>query len=323
MKKYLILAILVGLASVLVPVGMNLKYGEKKNGPQAPGVTEERLPEELGDKISVYMADSEEVREMDLREYLVGVVAAEMPAMYETEALKAQAVISGTLSRYMMLRGPREDLKGAVISSDYRRHQGYMTVEKMRERWGEDFDAYYVKICAAVDETLPFTVTYEDAPILAVFHAISAGTTETAENVWGKAYPYLIHTDSEGDKLSPEFESVETFSTAEFFELLELEAPEEPENAVSEETYSDAGYLLSVNVAGKDFKGSEIRTLLSLRSSAITISYDDETFTLTVKGYGHGVGMSQYGADYLARQGDTWREIVAHYYPGTEVREEE
>jgi stage II sporulation protein D len=256
-----------------------------------------------------------------MRDYVISAVAGEMPAVYEPEALKAQAAASVTLTRYLQAKGPDETLGGAVISTDPKRHQGYLSVEEMHRRWGDKFSVYYARVSAAVDAVLPYTVTYKGAPAVTAFHAVSSGVTETAENVWGKAIPYLVNCESAGDKLSPGYLSEAVVSPEAFAEKLGLpETEDPPADWAGEGTYSEAGTLLKIRICSKSFTGADLREALSLRSAAVKLKFNGENFVLSVTGYGHGVGMSQYGADYYARQGMTWREIIAHYYPGTEIR---
>lgn len=328
MKRYLLLALAVGLALVLIPAAMCARLqragaGEPPEEPQTTAATEaaEAPPETPeNETIRVYMSDAGAARTLSMRDYIISAVAGEMPAVYEPEALKAQALASVTLARYMKARGENEGLSGAVISTDPAQHQGYMPVEEMRQRWGENFTAYYEKIAAAVDAVLPQVITYNGAPILAAFHAVSPGVTETAANVWGADIPYLVSCESEGDKLSPGYASDATVTPAAFLEGLSLpEQQTDPSEWLGEAVYSDAGTLLSLTVCGEPFTGAELRQAFSLRSAAVRVGFVGDSFRFDVTGYGHGVGLSQYGADYYARQGMDYREIIAHYYPGAEI----
>ena len=324
MKRYLILALAVGLAAVLIPSAWCAKArsGAGKPTPDVPSTlppAEETLENET---VTVFMSDAGEARTLSMREYIICAVAGEMPAAYETEALKAQALASVTLTRYMKRHNQnKEGLSGAVISTDPTQYQGYLPVEEMRERWGEHFDAYYEKLCAAVDAVLPLQIVYGGEPILAAFHAVSSGVTETSEVVWQKALPYLVNCESEGDKLSPGYASEETVSPESLLETLSLTAPEDtpPEDWLGEPEYSEAGTLLRLTVCGEPFTGAFLREAFSLRSAAIRLTYGEAGFTFHVTGHGHGVGLSQYGADYCARQGMDCAAIIAHYYPGTEI----
>lgn len=324
MKKYIVLALAVAIALVAIPAGM-MRPGENAKAEEKVTASEER-DEKEGNKetITVFMADTGETKELSMRDYIISAVAAEMPAVYEEAALRAQAIASVTLARYMILHNKNnEELLGAVISTDSKKYQAYMSPERMKERWGENFDEYYNKLCSAVDEVLPYEITYNGEPITAAFHAISSGLTENAENVWGRAVPYLVNAQSEGDSLSPGYRSTVSISPDELIKTLELEPDEDADFSewLGEGEYSEAGTLLNIKICGKSFTGAALREVFDLRSAAIKISYDGEGFVFDVTGYGHGVGMSQYGADYYARQGYTWQEIIEHYYPGTEITE--
>ncbi len=319
MKRYLILALAVGLATVLIPAAV---YARAQRGALRipPETTAPANPGE--ETVAVYMSDTGKTVTLPMRDYVISAVAGEMPAVYEPEALKAQAAASVTLTRYLQAKGPDASLGGAVISTDPKRHQGYLSVEEMHRRWGEMFDEYYARVSAAADAVLPYTVTYKGAPAVTAFHAVSSGVTETAENMWGKEIPYLVNCESVGDKLSPGYLSETVLTPGELAEKLGLpETEDAPALWAGEGTYSKAGTLMKIRICGKAFTGADLREALSLRSAAVKLKFDGESFILSVTGYGHGVGMSQYGADYYARQGMTWREIIAHYYPGTEITE--
>ncbi len=326
MKKYLLLALAVALATVLIPAAMCARQRRRTEAnavtaaPAAPAAeAAAETPE--GETIRVFMSASGAVEELSMREYVICAVAGEMPAAYEPEALRAQALASVTLARYLQSRAG--DLpEGAAVSTDPGRHQAYMSVDEMRERWGENFAPWYEKLCAAADDVLPLVISYDGAPIMAAFHAVSPGATESAENVWGKAVPYLVSCASAGDKLSPGYASAQAVPPAELAAALELTPGEaDPADWFENCVYSEAGTLLSAEICGKTVTGAALREALLLRSAAIRPTWDGQNFILSVSGYGHGVGMSQYGADYYARQGMDYRQIIAHYYPGTQITE--
>lgn len=274
--------------------------------------------------ICIYLSDEKKTLTLSLRDYIIGVVAAEMPAAYEKEALKAQAAASITLARRKMQTADLTDLPdGAVISTDSKKDQGYMSVERMRERWGEEFDTYYEKIASAVDEVYAYQIVYDGEPIIAAFHAISTGVTECAENVWEEKKDYLVSVESEGDILSSTYESTLSLSGEKLEEYLSeatgFKSKGKESEWIGECGYTEAGTLVSVKICDETFTGAQLREILSLRSAAMEIEYTDGEFVFTVRGYGHGVGLSQYGADYYARQGYSWQEIIEHYYPGTQL----
>ena len=317
----------VALSLVLVPAGVtgigSRRAAEAETtaaiGDVGPAAADRTADGE--EAIAVFMPQTDRAETLSMRDYVIGCVAAEMPAAYEPEALKAQAAASATLARYMRAHNTdNAALKGGVIAADPGSYQGYLDNGALRERWGDSFDAYYKKIADAVDEALPYVITCAGEPIEAAFHAVSSGRTENAEVIWGKAEPYLVSVESEGDRLSPGYASGETVAPEAFCEKLGLSPGDTPpEDWLGDAEYTPAGTLTEISVCGKTFTGLGLRRAFSLRSPAVRLRFDGEDFVFSVTGYGHGVGMSQYGADYYARQGMTWREILAHYYPGTEL----
>lgn len=274
------------------------------------------------DTVKVMSASSNNITEIGLRDYLIGVIAEEVNPAYHEEAIKAQAVASHTKLEYTKLH-KTDSLKDADITDSSASHQGYLTVEEQKEKWGKSYEEYRKKIEKCVDEVLELTVQYNGEPINAAFHAISNGQTENAADVWGGEYPYLLSVQSAGDKLSPAFISQVKLSAEEFKKKLsekDVKFNENPEKWVEKITNTQTGMVKNITICGKNFKGTEIRSALDLKSSTFNIKYEDGEFVITANGYGHGVGMSQYGADYMARQGFKYDEILKHYYTGVEVK---
>ena len=268
---------------------------------------------------------SGEVMEVPVREYVVGAVCAEMPASFEPEALKAQAVAAHTYAyRLTMLAGTDESLKGAHFSNDSSRYQAFFTDEEIREAFGENYEEYYGKIADAVDAVLGEILLYEDEPIIAAFHAMSGGRTESAAHVWGTDVPYLVPVDSQSDLDAPLYEQTVVFSAQEVGTRLKeardgLMLGSEPEKWLSVAEVSDSGTVLRLHAGSSIFTGQEMRSLFGLRSAAFSVEYTEEGFVFTTKGYGHHVGMSQYGANAMAQAGKTYREILLYYYPGAVI----
>ncbi len=311
----------VTLSIIICPLGVYTVSGMPSG--QVPSA-EEQEEENISDTgiIKVFRADTGNVEEMNFRDYIIGVVAAEMPAEFHPEALSALAVAASTLARKNFLEGEDKNLSGAVISTDPAIHQAYMTKDEMEEKWGVDFRKYYEKIADAVDKSIGYSVTYEGELITAAYHAMSTGLTESAENVWSGEIPYLTEAESEGDRLSPKYETTVSVSKEEFIEILSEEGANFSDGEkvhIKDALYTKAGTLKSVTIGEKAFSGEELRLLFSLRSPSIEITADEKEVIFTVKGYGHGVGLSQYGADYYARQGMTWEEIIKHYYKGVDI----
>lgn len=255
-----------------------------------------RVPEA---KALYTMADLAEPQ-TELEAYVEGVVAAEMPVSFPEEALKAQAVAARTYQlRQQQAAGTEEVL--------YDVGQAYLSQEEQKERWGENYAVYAAKIHRAVQETAGEIMVYDGEPILAAFHAQSAGRTEAAENVWAEALPYLRSVDSSSDADAPQYETEVVFSEKELKKRLGT-----ADLQILSRTA--AGYVSEVQAGEKVLTGREVREALGLRSSSFTIKRTAEGILFTTHGYGHGAGMSQYGAAALAKEGKNYHEILRHYY---------
>lgn len=283
---------------------------------------EEETPTD--DVFAVFDITSGKVTEMPMRDYLVGAVMAEMPAVYEPEALKAQAVAAYTYAlrrEKLEKEAPTAELMGAFISNDSTKYQAFFTPEQGKAFYGTAYDEYLEKIENAVDAVHNEALFYENEPIAAAFHSISCGKTEDSSEVWDAAFPYLISVESEWDKDAPTFYSEEAF-TADELKAAFPDAEFGEKSTISVDSLTSGGYAKRVTVGEKTYSGQEVRAALGLRSAAFTVSYNeaDGKYTFSVKGSGHGVGMSQFGANCLAKEGKTYREILEHYYPGCELR---
>ncbi len=270
------------------------------------------------EKVKVLMSATGEIEEFSLEDYLFGVVAAEMPALYESEALKAQTVAAYT---YYLRKSETHASDGYNISDDYTVDQAFVTPEAAAEKWGDGAKEYEQKIRSAVKSVLGLKLTYNGALASTVYHAISSGKTENAQDVWGGDYPYLISVDSSFDKLASGYLSTTTKSAEEVKTALSslVEISDLSINCFSDPVRSEAGGIKTISVAGKSVSGSDVRRLLSLRSTDFDVAFDGSSYTFTVRGYGHGIGMSQNGANYMAQQGKTYSDILLHYYPGCKI----
>ena len=270
------------------------------------------------------------VETVSRRDYIIGAVACEMPASFNTEALKAQAVAAHTYAlrrRQNQQDSPDESLKDADFSADPSKFQGYITEDTARERFGDKFDVYWDKITKACDEVLEKVLIYENQPIVAAYHSMSAGKTEDAKTVWENGAPYLVPVESFGDTLAKNYEAKTELTATEVQSLLKKQYPDIKLSTTKSKWFkiksrTDSGTITELTAGDASMTGQEARSLFSLRSANFTIAYASSTFTFTTLGYGHGVGMSQYGADYMARQGSTCEEILAHYYPKTVLTDE-
>lgn len=263
---------------------------------QSPGGTTVRLLQPDG-----------QVTTLDLEDYLVGVLAAEMPASFESAALEAQAVAARTYALSHQAKGPH--LPQADVCTDFACCQAYLATPPAS--WGAATKEYSEKLRSAVDATAGQVLTQDGALIDAVFHASSMGQTAPAQAVWGAAVPYLV--------------SVSTPETAENVPDLQREAaftPEELETLLGpgelgETVYEPWGGVATLAVGDRLLTGAEVRKTLGLRSARFRVEDRGDRIVFITSGYGHGVGMSQRGADLMAKEGATYQEILAHYYPGT------
>lgn len=268
--------------------------------------------------LTVLVGDS--AVEMNLRDYLIGVVAAEMPASFEAEALMAQAVAARTDTLYrMQVSRPHRD---ADCCADPGCCKAYASPEELRGRWGEGYDKWAAKIASAVDETDGEILTYGGEPIFAAFHASSAGSTECSENVWLSALPYLRSVPTgETEQDVPRFRETVAFTPEELAARLTARCPgaefsDAPEAWLTDAEWSESGRLLHLTAGGVSLSGNSLRSILGLRSAAVTWTVSETGFTFETLGYGHGVGMSQYGAEAMAKDGFRHRDILLHYYSG-------
>lgn len=326
MRTNLIICIIIALSLILCPVKAVANSKKSLKSDEKSVVKSEERVSDGNEYISVMAASNGKIEKIELREYVIGSVAAEMNALYHSEALKAQAVASYTYAKKIREENEKHkeaSLEDADITDSPDSHQGYIDREERKEKWGDDFEKYEEKIEAAVNEVFGTYLTYNGETALTVYHCVSAGRTQSAESLWGSDIPYLISVESPGDRLSPDYSQKKNFSDSRFKELaaecgakLEGEADDWVKETVKDE---ESGYVSAVKLGTKTVSAATFRNVFELRSLCFEISHSDNGFTVVCLGYGHGAGMSQYGADYMARQGSSWREILNHYYPGTEI----
>lgn len=264
--------------------------------------------------ISYYEKSFEEESNI-LENYILGVVGAEMPISFEEEALKAQAVAARTYA-YKRVGNTNNPINHKNIG------QAYENVEQMKKKWGSNFQNYYDKLKKAVYSTKGEIMIYNNEPIEAVFHSTSAGITEVSENIWGKNLPYIKSVDSSFDEKAPDFLYTKKINKNDFINKISEKFPNIDKSQIIKSFQvlkrSDAGYVLEVDVCGQKLTGRDIRTMFNLRSTNFTVNKND-FIEFTTKGYGHGAGMSQYGANFMAQQGKTYVEILNHYYKGIQI----
>jgi len=270
--------------------------------------------------ISIGVEQDGKLVAMTLEDYLCATVAAEMPASFPAAALEAQAIAARTLVLHR-LSDTTAHPTGALVCTDYGHCAAFCDFSALSEASAE-------AVRNAVRATDGQVLLYDGEPITAAFHAISGGMTESSEDVWGGKLPYLTNVESPGEESATNYRTKKTFSVADFAEIVSKAYPKADFSTPCSQWFTDfkrsaAGGILSVEVGGVRITGTALRSLLGLASTDFSVNADDtaKTLTITCIGHGHGVGMSQYGAAYLAKTGLTAQEITAHYYPGTTIRD--
>lgn len=257
-------------------------------------------------EITVYRSNGSVIN-LNMTDYLIGVVSSEMPASFNLEALKAQSVLARTYALKAKQTGKK--LTDTVST------QSYIDIDQMKNKWGNSFNTYYNKIKNAVENTNGEYLSYNGNYIEALYHSTNNGKTESSLDVFGNYYPYLISVSSEYDKNASSYLRTINMPLDTISNKLGLSLNNN--SVISILSYTDGGNIKEININGNNFSGKKVRELLGLRSADFDISISDNNANITTRGYGHGVGMSQYGANGMANAGYSYKDILSHYYPGT------
>lgn len=313
--KDLSIAIFMGMIipGILLYTAVFLTEGRKAQALAVATVPQEETP-----RVSLEMnlrRENGSTEAWDMDDYLINVVLAEMPASFEEEALKAQAVAARTYARKAAVMGGKHGDGSVCTQSSC--CQAYITEEEYLLRGGtrEGIE----KVRRAVGETSGYVLTYEGELIEATYFSCSGGSTEDAKAVWGTDYPYLQAVDSPGEEGAEVYRDQVRFTAEEFQNALGRSLSGNPESWFGTVYYTEGGGVALMEIGEETYSGTQLRALLGLRSTAFSVETGGEEITITTKGYGHRVGMSQYGAEAMAVAGSSFREILAHYYPGTEL----
>lgn len=319
-RMQLIVAFLLGalLPALAMRIGQAVAFGnprqpsQNQTRPSDTAATQE--PQHMASVIPVLLGENT-LRMMELEAYLVGVVLAEMPVDFEAEALMAQAIAARTCA----LQCTREGIKhpGGAVCANSKCCQAYMEPGQYLNEGGsqENVD----KIQQAVADTAGKILTYQGELIQATYFSCSGGRTEDAVAVWGADVPYLKSVDSPGEEHADIYSNTVRFSGAEFAALLGRDLKGSCADWLGEITYTRGGGVATMVVAGKTYTGTDLRERLNLYSTAFSMTAEGNTISVTTSGKGHRVGMSQYGANAMAKNGSTYEEILAHYYLGTRI----
>ncbi|MNZ63742.1 Amidase enhancer precursor [compost metagenome] len=300
--------------------------GQSLQGTGADGGNEQ--PEALEDydqpDVHVYLTKEKRIEKVPLEVYVRGVLAAEMPVEFELEALKAQAIAARTFIVRRLLKGDREGVpvQGADVI-DTALHQVYISERKLSELWNEDVrPAKLNKLNEAVNQTKGLIITYEGEPIQAAFFSTSNGYTENSEDYWQQELPYLRSVESPWDEeISPKYKETVVMKVSEFYRKLGLKNKDSSSSAIRIVEKTDGKRIGKIAIDGSVFTGREVREKLGLASSQFSWSFKDDSIFITTYGYGHGVGMSQWGANGMAKEGAAAADILNHYYSSTVVEQ--
>ena len=320
MKKVFITGFIVAFCLLIIPLPGVIK---KQNG-SALAAAQEDTPIYINTSAPVYgenvifrIKTENGIENIPADEYITGVVAAEMPVSYGIEALKAQCVAAYSFALYRKNARQGEEYD---LTDSYKTDQSYLNEAARREKWGDTYEEKTAKIKEALSEVSGQYLCYGDSVALALYHALSSGMTNACSDVFGGDMPYLISVKSDADMLSPDYKSVFSFSADEIkTKLSPIKEASGEGDLFSEATVTESGFVKEIKYDGETVRGTRIAELLGLPCADFTVEFSSGTYTVTCLGKGHGVGMSQYGAGQLAETGSTYAEILAFYYPGTNI----
>lgn len=327
MKPYLIVLSLLVTFVLILPATIVLPYSQKQQAaqlspktaasPQGKKVTSgptDRAPL----TVSVYRSGEEKVETLPLEQYVIGVVASEMPAKFNEEALKAQALAARTYIVNFLLQSPDMNIPEKAQVTDTEMNQVYHDTDELKKMWAHDYDWKISKIQEAVRTTKGEIITYNGNPITPSFFSTSNGYTENSEDYWQSSTPYLKSVKSPWDRKSPKFSSDKKMSVQAFNKKLGVHISKQ--GKIGKVIKTTSGHRIGkIKIDDKSFTGRKIREKLELRSSDFSIKRKGDQVKISTQGFGHGVGMSQFGANGMAEEGKTYQEIVQHYYQGVAI----
>ena len=309
--REIVLAVIMGM---ILP-GITLNWAVEREEPTEPAVRQPELnPEKRTMQMRLRKQDGT-LQTMDMDTYLVGVILAEMPASFEAEAKKAQAVVARTYARKAWITGGKHG--DGSVCQESACCQAYISPEEYLNQLGSDTAVEEAR--SAADATANQVLTYDGGLIEATYFSCSGGTTEDAAAVWGTDFPYLRSVDSPGEEYALHYTDRIYFTKRDLAAKLGVKLTGDSSRWIGSPTYTSGGGVNTIEIGGKTFTGKEVRSLLGLRSTAFTLEPDEWGIAITTKGFGHRVGMSQYGADAMAAAGCSYEEILAHYYRGASL----
>ena len=291
------------------------------------GIVENNYDYKQYQKVKLLHTKDNSIEELNLDEYLYGVVSAEMPASFNEEALKAQAVVARTYTIYK-IKNNNNKHGDAQICDDSGCCQAWISKEDRMSKWPEnEREQNWNKILNAVNSTQGKIITYNNEPIDAFFHSNSGGKTEIPINVWGgSGFPYLQVVETSGEENYSQYSSEVTISKEDLTNKMkekysDFEIDFNDSNCISILEYTESGRVRTIKIGNKNLSGVEVRTLFNLKSANFEVSIEGNNIKFKVKGYGHGIGMSQTGADSMAKRGSNYEDIIHHFYIGVEIKD--
>lgn len=325
-KPFIALGAILFSITLLLPAILVLPFISDRGNDTKDPPAQETLPAENAGpsvEVSVYREEQKQIEKVDLEEYVAGVVANEMNASFEPEALKAQALAARTYIVRRMISGTESGLPDGAIVGDSITYQVYKNKTELKSTWKNgDYDWKMKKIEDAVQATAGQILTFDGEPIDALFFSTSNGYTENSDDVWANSISYLKSVESPWDKSSPKFNGQEEISVQEFESKLGVSVGNSASIMTNVE-YTSGKRVAKANINGRELAGTDIRDKLGLKSTDFTMTRDGQNIIVTTRGYGHGVGMSQYGANGMAAEGKTYEDIVKYYYKGVAVTDSE
>lgn len=321
--RWLLVSMAIVMVAIVVIPTIVVRGFDYHSSPSRPTSTGDGL------MIKVFVHEQNQIVEMNLEEYIKGVVAAEMPAEFDLEALKAQAVAARTYAaRNMRIHGGTGSVQhpGADVSTDPREGQAWVSEQALKNKWGEvRFNRYWTKMTRAVEETRGMVLIYNGEMINALFHSTSGGQTEDPGEVWGQSIPYLKSVACPWDQNSPRYKGQKDFSISDLENILGPDAGvvTAAQNGKSELAQvvekTVSGRVKKIRIGSKVFEATAVREKLGLQSTNFTWSVDGDKIHFETTGYGHGVGMSQYGANGMAKEGRSYKDILQYFYQGVQL----
>lgn len=272
-------------------------------------------------EISVYMHNENKTVKMDFNKYIFGVVAAEMPAEFEYQALCAQAICSRTYT--LRKSDTKSHPHNEDVCTDPTHCQAYLSDDALKEKWGKNYNKYKSKISDAINDTSNIVVTYNGELIDAIYHSSNNGFTENSEDVWQTKVEYLRSVESP-DENSPDYNLNVSYTPSELYGIIKSRYPDAVfEKGIGNISYTKGKNIKNINLYSVDITGKTLREILNLKSASFDIEEYPDKVVFTTHGYGHGVGLSQYGANNLAKKGYNYEKIISHYYTGVNIKTKE